>query len=196
MGCSRNRQAKRAAGVKPLNYKSKSSPCHVKYQLRRDKQYSLGRPFYRHHRKRTQLKCQLATELGLPLNTKFIFRYPSDLRMSTDEFKEIELYHGTVAVINKADLSLVLVVRCNRFRAMEPELRQEFNHTVSTIFQHARARNKCTINGSHKADKTKTQVGEEGDHGSSDQHEEHHVCGWMGCCGWRGGTDKDKSFGE
>jgi hypothetical protein len=22
------------------------------------------------------------------------------------------------------------------------------------------------------------------------------VCGWMGCCGWRGGSDKDKSISE
>jgi hypothetical protein len=30
-----------------------------------------------------------------------------------------------------------------------------------------------------------------------DEEEDHeHVCGWMGCCGWRGGTDKDKSLGK
>jgi hypothetical protein len=73
MGRQRNRAAQRAAGVKPKNFKSKSSPCHIKYQNQRDKQCSIGHSYYRHHQKRTALKCQLAMELGLPPGTKFIF---------------------------------------------------------------------------------------------------------------------------
>jgi hypothetical protein len=191
MGRQRNRQAQRAAGVKPKNYKSKSSPCHIKYQLRREKKGSIGRPLYRFHRKRTELKCQLAKELGLPPDTKFIFRFHSKDRMATDEFKDIEIYHGTVAVINKADLTLVIAVRCNRFKSMESAIQKEFDHSVSTIFQHAQARNECTINSSHKKEKKtkkKQPVQEDEDH--------EHVCGWMGCCGWRGGTDKEKSLGK
>lgn len=185
MGRQRNRAAQRAAGVKPANYKSKTSPSYIKYQLKRDKKGSIGRPFYCFHRKRTQLKCQLAKELGLPWDTKFIFRYESDNSLDTDELKEIEIYHGTVVVINKADLSLVIAVRCNRFKAMPDRLRKDFDHTISTIFNHARARNECKTNAAHKK-KKKNDMGED-DHG--------HVCGWMGCCGWRGGTDAEKSIG-
>jgi hypothetical protein len=68
---------------------------------------------------------------------------------------------------------------------MDPKLRDKYNHSISTTFLHARARNQCKIHSSLQ--KHDLEEGEE---------EEEPLCGWMGCCGWRGGCDKNKSAGK
>lgn len=181
MGRQQNKIVKRAAGVPVKNYSSKTSPSHLKYQEHRKKPTGLGRPLYRYHKKRNDLKAQLAKELGLPPNTKFIFRSKSNDVDDIDEEELIEIYYGTVVVIDKEDLSVVLVVRCTPFSSMDSKLREQFDNTISTTFLHARARNLCKVNGAHKDKK--------------DDEEEHVVCGCMACCGWRGGSDFERSLG-
>lgn len=180
MGCQQNRLVKLAAGVPVKNFSSRTSPSHVKYQAHRKKPTGLVRPLYRYHKKRNDLRFQLAHELGLPPNTKFLFRRKRDNVEKVEVDDLIEIYHGTVAVIDKDDFSLVLVVRCTLFASMDLTLREQFNNTSSTTFIHARARNQCSIHGAHKEDS---------------EDDEHHVCGCMACCGWRGGSDLKRSLG-
>lgn len=180
MARQKNKLVKRGLGLPVENFNSKTSPSHVKYQEHRKKPAGLGRPLYRYHKKRNDWRSQLAKDLGLPSDTKFIFRNKSDNEDKIKEDELIEIFHGTVVVINKDDFSVVLVVRCNLFASMDKNLREKFDNAISTTFIHARARNICKINGAHKDDP---------------EDDEHVVCGCMCCCGWRGGSDFERSLG-
>jgi hypothetical protein len=89
------------------------------------------------------------------------------------------IHFGTVAVINAEDLSLILDVRCTKFKGLEPSVRQGFNDAISTTYKTARARWKCLTN---RATKRLQEAG--------------IYWGWMGCAGWRGGTDPELSAGK
>ena len=143
----------------------------------------LTKSYTRHHAKRKALKAKLTSELGLPLDTKFILRYSLKDRPDLAGRDRISISSGTVVVINKLDLSIVLAVKCIPFEDMDAALRESYNHSISTTFLHARARNQCKIHSSIQAD------GNEND-------EMKPLEGWMGCSGWRGGCEKDKSLGE
>lgn len=181
MGRQRSKVAKKAAGFEVENFQSKTKPSYVKYQEHRQKPTGLGRPLYRYHKGRTDLKVELPRSLGLPPDAKFIFRRKRpDISEEEDE-ELLELFHGTVVVIDKDDLSLVLVLCCTLFSSMGTTLRQGFENAISTTFLHAQARNQCLVNGAMK---------------ENEFDDEHHVCGWMGCCGWRGGSDPGRSSGK
>lgn len=178
---SRQKRARRNklnnAGLKQ-NYKSKTSPSAVKARDRRRQEIDIGHLYPRRHRKRTDLKARLADELGLPHNTRFIFRRSSDFDDEIDRPIR-KLSFGTVVVINRDDLTLVLIVRFSLWKEMWPSLKHQFAHSITTTLQHARARLRCKC------------------HNSVQTFEEDHVYwGWMGCCGWRPGTDDGRSFGQ
>ncbi|EGF99971.1 uncharacterized protein MELLADRAFT_73287 [Melampsora larici-populina 98AG31] len=75
MGRGRAEKAKKAAGIKVPNRKSKTSKCYIEGKARYRKTVHIGRPLPRKHANRTALKAKLARELGLPSDTVFIFRY-------------------------------------------------------------------------------------------------------------------------
>jgi hypothetical protein len=174
---------KQKAGIHVPSFKSRTSPSYHKSRNKYRKEQTIGQPYRRHHAKRTELKRQLVEELGLPFNTKFIFCYSFIDKPVPDPPKTI-INSGTVVVINKKDLSIVLIVRFTPFEKMDQELRDKYNHSMSTTFLHARARNQCKIHTSLK-------------NGDLEEGEEEEVtlCGWMGCTGWRGGCEKEKSAG-
>jgi hypothetical protein len=174
---------KKNAGIHVPSFKSRTSPSYYKSRDRYRKEKTIGKPYCRHHAKRTNLKRQLVEELGLPIDTKFIFRY-SMIDQPLEVQAKIIIESGTVVVINKKDLSIVLIVRCTPFQKMDLDLRSKYDHSLTTTFLHARARNQCKIHSSLQ--KRTLEEGEE---------EEEPLCGWMGCTGWRGGCEKDKSAG-
>lgn len=180
MGRQRNNQRKREAAINVPNYKSRTKPSFKTSRKRYKKKHGIGRPYYRFHYKRTKLKSSLAQELGVPANTKFIFRFSLDDQPDLAAREPIEIDFGTVVVINQKDLSLVLAYRATPFFAMSPQLKEKFRYSTSETFQHARDRNTCKSNSA-----TQGLV----------EDEDGHTSGWMGCCGWRGGSDKGRSVG-
>lgn len=175
----RHRRAKKAGISTNDNFKSKTSPSAIKRNTTRWKAYfTLGRVYRRKHCKRTETKARLTAELGLPADAVFIFRWSKNSDHVLFDRPPIMIYFGTVVVINAEDLSLVMVVRCTRFKDMDPSLRGKFDHSVSISFKVARARWKCESNGAVQKIK-----------------EEGKFWGWMGCAGWRGGTDPGISLG-
>lgn len=178
MGRKENRARKARLGHKNQNFSSKTSPHALKARLLKREKDSLGRIYPRTHSKRASIKATLTKELGLPPDTVFIFRRPGEKDGSEEEREQIPINRGTIVVIDSQSLRLVLAVRCTQFKNMPPELRKNFNDTISNSYLHARARNKC--------DK----------HNSVAPLEEAGIYwGWMGCCGWRGASERGKSLG-
>lgn len=178
MGRGRAEKAKKAAGIKVPNRKSKTSKCYVEGKARYRKTVHIGRPLPRKHVNRTTLKAKLARELGLPPDTVFVFRYSLKDRPDLGPYKPIEIKEGTVVVVDKKTMNVVLIVRCNPFAEMEEELKEKFAHSISTTYLHARARNNCKLHNSIQGIK-----------------DDKSYTGFMGCCGWRGGCEKCKSAG-
>lgn len=178
MGRKEQRARKAQLGYKNKNYSSKTSPHAVKARLLKREKDTLGRLYPRRHTKRATIKENLIRELGLPPDTLFIFRRRGGEGGSEEDRDQISINEGTVVVIDSHTLMLVLAVRCTKFESMSPELKTKFNETISQSYLHARARNKCDT------------------HNSVAPLEAAGIYwGWMGCCGWRGASEKGKSFG-
>lgn len=175
---ARNRARKVRLGFPLENFKSKTSKCFLEGRKRRDQEYKPGKPYPCRHTARTKLKASLAESLGLPEDTVFIFRESSEDRKEGKYLKRIKLHHGTTVVHNKKDTSLVLAVRCTEFEKMNASEREDFRFGISTPFLHARARLTLTL---HRAIQLFVAA--------------LLLWGWMGCCGWRAGSDPGKSFG-
>ncbi|KAH9808938.1 hypothetical protein DFH28DRAFT_866989, partial [Melampsora americana] len=176
---AKNRERQKRLGHPTHNFKSKTSPCFLKARERSDAEHDIGKAFPRRHTARTQLKASLAKKFGVPEETTFIFRDKAQDRAEGAYTKMLKLNFGTTVIVDKKDLSMVLAVRCNEFKKMTAEEKESFRSGISTPFKHARARL------------------------PNDLHHSIQIFvlallywGWMGCCGWRGGSDKGKSFGE
>lgn len=140
MSRQKKRQRAQKNGFKKKNFKSKTSPSAVKRRTERWKAYyDLGRVYPRRHTRRTEIKARLTKELGLPPDTLFVFRWSRNSDHYLIDRPPIMIHSGTVAVINAADLSLVLVVRCTKFKDLEPSVRSSFDEAISTTYKTARA---------------------------------------------------------
>lgn len=91
----------------------------------------------------------------------------------------LKINRGNMVVIDSDTLSPVLIVRCTGFDMMPADLRDNFNKNISQSYLHARARNQCD---KHCSVAPLEEAGE--------------YWGWMGCCGWRGGSEAGRSLGE
>ncbi|KAH9816671.1 hypothetical protein DFH28DRAFT_890880 [Melampsora americana] len=175
---SKNRKRQKRLGYSTENFKSKTSACFLNGRLRWEQKNDIGKVFPRRHTARTQLKESLAVKFGVPEETTFIFREKASDRAEGTYTTHLKLNFGTTVVVDKNDLSLVLAVRCNEFKDMTPQERESFRTGISTPFKHARARL------------------------TNDLHNSIQILvlallywGWMGCCGWRGGSDTGRFFG-
>ncbi|KAH9806729.1 hypothetical protein DFH28DRAFT_868592, partial [Melampsora americana] len=121
----------------------------------------------------------LAERLGVPKDSTFIFRKSSVARAEGNysETEVTKINKGTVVVVNEEDYSLVLAVRCNEFKQMSIKQREKFSMGISTPFLHARARLPNTL---HKSIQLFILA--------------MIWWGWMGCCGWRAGSDPGKKM--
>ncbi|EGG06703.1 uncharacterized protein MELLADRAFT_86423 [Melampsora larici-populina 98AG31] len=179
MGRSRNRARKKNLGYPTENFKSKTSDCFLNARLRRDQENNIGKPYPRRHTARTERKASLAAKLGVPKDTTFIFRDRAQERAEGPYLENLKLNFGTTVIIDRKDSSLVLAVRCNEFKKMSTEERESFRFGISTPFLHARARN---VNELHHSIQLLILA--------------LIYWGWMGCCGWRAGTDPGKKFAK
>ncbi|EGG08178.1 uncharacterized protein MELLADRAFT_84954 [Melampsora larici-populina 98AG31] len=178
MGCARSESAKKAAGMQVPNWKFETSKCYFEGKARYRKEVHIGRPLPCKHINRTTLKAKLARELGLPSDTVFIFRYSLKDQPDLGPYKPIHIKEGTVVVVDKKTLNVVLIVQCNPCATMEDKLKEKFAHSISTTSLHARACNNFKLHNSIQGIK-----------------DDESYTGFMGCCGWRGGCEKCKSAG-
>lgn len=178
MGRQRTRARNARLGEANPNFKSKTSPSAIQARQKKKKIDHLNHIYPRRHVKRTELKSSLTQSLGLPPETLFIFRKANGTEGQEIPHNTVTINKGTVVVLNSIDLSVVLVVRCTPFSTMPSDVKHLFNHSFSTSYLHAHARYPCKT---HNLVAPLEQAGE--------------YCGWMGCCGWRGGSEKGFTLG-
>lgn len=176
-GCQKAKVRRLKAGLSAPNYNSKTKPSFALAKKKKQKLDALFHAYQHRHPKRTALKAQLIEELGLPSDTLFIFRWSSEDRPDI-KYHLISIYYGTVVLINKMNLCLEFLVRVIRFDLMSTALRESFRFAISSPFLAARSRRKCNTNHTVQA-----------------LIKAHMHWGWLGGCGWRGGTDAGKSLG-
>ncbi|EGG01865.1 uncharacterized protein MELLADRAFT_66770 [Melampsora larici-populina 98AG31] len=125
------------------------SPSKQKYDLQKrnekDIQGKKRRVELRIQKENTRRK-QIAYEYGLPETAKFFFVN----KKSKEELVSAPMKifsHGTVVLVDKTTLDLLLIARFNNFSDMHPELYALFQSSISTFYLHGISRGHVTNNG-------------------------------------------------
>ncbi|EGG01036.1 uncharacterized protein MELLADRAFT_92771 [Melampsora larici-populina 98AG31] len=118
------------------------SPATLKSRLLRSIKRHLERPKPALPNARVAKKAELTKHYGLPEDSKFLFlkkgRHFGKPRLS--------LSYGTVVCLDADTLELLLVVQFVEPTEMEDSVFKSYNHSISTIYQHAKARNEVKGN--------------------------------------------------
>ncbi|EGG02658.1 uncharacterized protein MELLADRAFT_110012 [Melampsora larici-populina 98AG31] len=120
-GRGKTRARRAANGTPQTNTKSKTKPSAIAYRDRKRQERDIGTPFPQKHQGRVDKRRALAEELGLPPETKFIFRHRITDPEEQKKREIVELHFGTTAVINKEDNSLILATGVAKREAARAE---------------------------------------------------------------------------
>ncbi|EGG08672.1 uncharacterized protein MELLADRAFT_61756 [Melampsora larici-populina 98AG31] len=119
------------------------SPATLQSRLNRSLQKHLERPSKPPPNQRAIQKANLISLYGLPMDSKFLF-----FRKGRSYGKpRFSLTYGTVVCLDYDTSELLLVVRFVEKGSVSEEIYNAYNHSISTIYQHAKARGEVKNNG-------------------------------------------------
>lgn len=118
------------------------SPATRKSRLKRSTQKHLERPVKPLPNARAIQKANLISQYGLPMDSKFLF-FRKGRHYGKPRFT---LTYGTVVCLDIDTSELLLVVRFVEKECVEKNY-ETYNHSISTIYQHAKARGEVKNNG-------------------------------------------------
>lgn len=146
--CERNATfypSQKSAGSSDRKSRHKS-PSKIRYHETRAQLRKKAKKVRQNEARLTQ-KAKLIKKLGLPEKSYFYFLKKTK-PLQINQAPRRVFSHGCVVLIDYTSLELLLVARFNDYKTMEPSLFKDFEHSISTIYQHAYARGEVTKNAS------------------------------------------------
>ena len=120
------------------------SPATRRSRLKRSTQKHLEHPSKPLPNARATQKAYLIKHYGLPLDSKFLF-FRKGRHFGKPRFS---LNYGTIVCLDFDTSELLMVVRfLEKEKEDEDNIFKSYNHSISTIYQHAKARGEVKING-------------------------------------------------
>ncbi|EGG00875.1 uncharacterized protein MELLADRAFT_92935 [Melampsora larici-populina 98AG31] len=120
-----------------------------KYKPRSTRESRLNRPIQKHEERpkyppnaQAAKKAELTEKYGLPSDAKFLF-FKKGRRFSKPR---LSLSYGTVVCLDQDTFELLLVVRFVEKADGTPGLFESYDHSISTVYWHARARGEIKTN--------------------------------------------------
>ncbi|EGG00995.1 uncharacterized protein MELLADRAFT_92839 [Melampsora larici-populina 98AG31] len=125
-----------------VKYKKKSAST-IRSRLNRSKRNKIDRPDRHLPNARAAKLAELTQKYGLPPESKFLFLKKGRVFGKP----RLSLEYGTVVCLDADTCDLLLVVRFVERNNASDAVFDSYNHSISTIYQHAKARNEVKTNG-------------------------------------------------